>query len=139
MEPKYIFENYKTIAVYGMSKHPAKASHSVPAFMHKHGYKVIPINPKVDSILGLQAYTNLSAVPDEIDILNVFRPSEQVPEIVKEAVERHNSRGDIKLIWLQEGIKSDEAKALAEDNGIEFIQNRCIYKDYVNTGIADEN
>lgn len=134
-----IFENYKTIAVYGMSKHPAKAAHSVPAFMHNQGYKIIPINPKVESIIGLQAYKNLSEVPDEIDILNVFRPSEHALDVVKEAVERHNSRGDIKLIWLQEGIKSDEAKALAEQNGIEFIQNRCIYKDYVNTGVADEN
>ena len=133
---KEIFENYHTIAVYGMSKHPAKPAHSVPAFMLKKGYKIIPVNPSVDTILNLKVYSTLYDIPDEIDILNVFRPSEDVLKIVEEAVERHNQRGDIKLIWLQEGITSDLGNALAQLNGIEFIQNRCMYKDYVSLDVS---
>jgi hypothetical protein len=130
-----IFANYKTIAVYGMSKHPEKAAHSVPAFMKKKGYKIIPVNPSADIILHLKVYHNLLDIPDAIDILNVFRPSVDALKIVEEAIERHNLRHDIKLIWLQEGIVSEEAKNLAEDNGIEFIQNRCMYKEYVNLNV----
>jgi predicted CoA-binding protein len=132
---KEIFANYHTIAVYGMSKQPAKPAHSVPAYLLKQGYKIIPVNPTADFILDLQVYGNLHDIPDDIDILNVFKRSEDVLKIVEEAVERHNQRGDIKLIWLQEGIFSNEGKELAEANGIEFIQNRCMYKDFVNSDV----
>lgn len=129
-----IFSNNKTIAVIGMSKNTYKAAHTVPAFMMDQGYKVIPINPTVSEIMGLVSYSKLSDVPDTIDILNVFRPSEDVPDIVREAVERHKTKGDIKLIWLQDGIYCDESKSLATLNGIEFVQDRCIYRDYNNYG-----
>jgi len=131
-----IFESYETIAVYGMSKNPAKAAHSVPVYMHDQGYNVIPINPSVDSILELKAYPSLDEVPDKIEILNVFRPSEQALDVVKEAVKRHKEKGDIKLIWLQQGIESEEGKKLALDNGIEFVQNRCMYVEFINSGLG---
>ncbi|MCO5252420.1 MAG: CoA-binding protein [Candidatus Kapabacteria bacterium] len=131
-----IFESYETIAVYGMSKNTVKAAHTVPVFMYNQGYNVIPINPTVDKILKLKAYPSLDEVPDEIEILNVFRPSEQAFEVVKEAVERHKKKGDIKLIWLQQGIESEEGKKLALDNGIEFIQNRCMYVEFINSGLG---
>ena len=126
-----IFSKYKTIAVYGMSKQPSKAAHSVPAFMKKQGYNIIPINPTIDKILSLKCYSKLADVPDTIDILNVFRPSEDALGIIREAVQRRNTKGDIKLIWLQEGIFSPEGKQLALDNNIEFIENRCMYKEFV--------
>ena len=130
---KEIFERYKTIAVVGMSKNPAKASYSVPKFFIDNGYKVIPVNPTADEIDGIKVYKTLSDIPDIIEILNVFRPSDIALEVVQEAIERRKTKGDIKLIWLQEGIINDEAKKLAEDNGIEFIQDKCMYKLYEST------
>ena len=130
MNLKEIFESYKNIAVYGMSKNPGKAAYSVPKFFINEGFNVIPINPSTDEIEGKKSYSNINDIPDEIDILNVFRPSEQALEVVKEAIERKKSKGDIKLIWLQEGIYSVEAKVLAESNGIQFIQDKCMYKEY---------
>jgi predicted CoA-binding protein len=127
-----IFDKYKTIAVYGMSTNPAKPSHTVPVFMMGQGYNVIPVNPVADEIAGKKAYKKLIDIPEEIDILNVFRPSDHCLDVVKEAIERKNAKGDIKMVWLQEGIINDEAKALAEENGMEFIQDRCMYKEYVN-------
>jgi predicted CoA-binding protein len=126
-----IFDTCKNIAVYGMSINPLKPAHSVPAYMHKQGFNVIPINPKYNAINKIKTYPRLADVPEEIDILNVFRPSEAAYGIVEEAVERKKSKGDIKIIWLQEGIESEEGKKLAEENGIYFIQNSCIYKEYV--------
>ena len=132
-----IFSKYKTIAVYGMSRHPSKPAHSVPAYMMKQGYSVIPINPAMDEILSLKCYKNILDIPYDIDILNVLRPSSDTLEIIKEAVERRKIKGDIKLIWLQEGIFSPEGKILAEQNGIDYIENRCMYKDYVMVGIEE--
>ncbi len=115
-----------------MSTNTSKPSHSVPAFLHSKGYDIIPINPSADEIIGLKSHKNLKDVPDVIDILNVFRPSKDALAVVEQAIERFKSKGDIKLIWLQEGIINDEAKKLAEDNGIEFIQDKCMRKEYMN-------
>lgn len=126
------FDKYKNIAVYGMSINPEKAAHTVPVFLLKQGYNIIPVNPKYDIIAKQKAYSNLLDIPDEIEILNVFRPSEEAVEIVKQATERKKQRGDIKLIWLQLGISNEEAKQLARENGFEFIQNKCMYVEYMN-------
>jgi uncharacterized protein len=127
---KEIFDKYKTIAVYGMSKNPAKASNYVPALFVQNNYNIIPVNPTADEIDGLKCYHNLMDIPGEIDILNVFRPSEQAFAVVEEAVERKMQKGDIKLIWLQEGIINDDARELAESQGIEFIQDHCMMKEF---------
>lgn len=132
MNFKEIFDKYRNIAVYGMSSNPSKAAYSVPSFMHKQGYNIIPINPQADEINGLKVYKKLEDIPDKIDILNVFRPSEEALNVVTEAVERRRNKGDISLIWLQEGIINDEAKKLANENGIDFVQNLCMYKAYIN-------
>jgi len=125
-----IFTKYHTIAVYGMSKNPAKAAHSVPAFLLSKGYTIIPVNPSADMILNRRSYRNLKEVEEQIDIMEVFRPSEEALSIVQEAVERKKEKGDIAVIWLQEGIKNEEAKMLAEQNGIIFIQDHCMFKEY---------
>lgn len=127
-----IFDNYKNIAVFGMSTNPAKPSHTVPVFLLNQGYNVTPINPVADEIAGRKVCKNIMDVDGEIDILNVFRPSEHCLDVVKEAVERKKQKGDIKLIWLQEGIINYEAEELAKSNGIDFIQDKCMYKEYVN-------
>ena len=127
-----IYSSYKNIAVYGMSKNEQKPSNTVPVFLMNHGYNIIPINPTAEEIEGRKCYSKLSEVPDKIEILNVFRPYEQALDVVKEAIERKNGKGDVKLIWLQEGIINDEAKRLAEENGIDFVQDKCMRKEYMN-------
>lgn len=125
-----IFETYTSVAVFGMSTNPSKPAHYVPAFMIEKGYDVIPINPVAEEIAGRTAFKAISDIPEKIDILNVFRPSDQCLKVVEEAVNRKRRKGDIKLIWLQEGIINEEARKLAEDNGIDFIQNHCMMKEY---------
>lgn len=132
MTMKEIFDAYKNIAVFGMSTNPAKPSHTVPVYILNQGYNVTPINPVADEIAGQKVSKTIMDVEGEIDILNVFRPSEHCLDVVKDAVERKKQKGDIKLVWLQEGIINNEAKALAEENGIDFIQNKCMYKEYIN-------
>jgi uncharacterized protein len=130
MTIKEVFDNNKVIAVYGMSKNSMKAANYVPTYLREQGYTIIPVNPTADEIDGLKCYHSLADVPDTIDILNVFRPSEDIPQIVEEAITRKNSKGDIKVIWLQESIESEEGKAMAENNGIEFIQDKCMMKEH---------
>ncbi len=123
-----IFENNKNIAVVGMSTNSYKAAHTVPMFMQKVGYNVIPVNPMADDIRGLKSYKNLAEVPENIDIVNVFRPSEYAEKVVIEAIDRHKKNGDVKIIWLQEGIFTKNGKELAEENGIIYIEDVCMYK-----------
>lgn len=130
MEIKEILEKYKNITVVGMSSNPSKASHNVPRFMKSFGYDVVPVNPTVKEILGMTSYPDILSVPDKIEILNVFQRSEACLNVVQEAVERKNQKGDIDVIWLQEGIENEAAKELAESNGIVFVQDRCIYKEH---------
>jgi len=125
-----IFDTYKTIAVVGMSSNQVKPAFTVPVYFIRKGYNVIPVNPMAEEIVGKKCYPTITDVPEEIEILNVFRRSEDCLNIVQEAVERKKQKGDIKLIWLQEGIINNDAKALAEENGIEFIQNMCMFKEY---------
>ena len=125
-----VLKKYRTIAVYGMSKNPAKAGQSVPAFLLSKGYAIIPINPSVDMILNRRCYHNLKEVEEHIDIIEVFRPSEEAFSIVQEAIARKKEKGDVAVIWLQEGIQNEEAKMLAEKNGIIFIQDHCMFKEY---------
>ncbi|KPJ58821.1 MAG: hypothetical protein AMJ46_13465 [Latescibacteria bacterium DG_63] len=127
---RQLFRDYQTIAVYGMSRHPRKPAHLVPAFLRSKGYTVIPVNPHADEIIGLKVYSSLLEIPEDIDIVEVFRPSDQVMGVVKEALNRKKEKGDVKVIWLQEGIQNDEAKQAAEKMDVLFIQNRCMYKEF---------
>jgi predicted CoA-binding protein len=127
---KQIF-SFKNIAVVGMSDNPEKPSNRVPAYLMKQGYKIIPVNPTKNEIMGLKSYKSLLEVEDEIDVVDVFRRTEQVLEVVRDAIERKKQRGDIKAIWLQEGIVNDEAKRLAEENGLLFIQDKCMFREHL--------
>ena len=114
--------DYETIAVVGCSTTAGKAAHEIPAYMQRHGYRIVPINPFADEILDETAYDSVTDVPDEIDIVDVFRPSEEVAGIVDEVLERD----DAKVIWTQLGIKDDEAAQRAEAAGIDVVQDRCL-------------
>lgn len=130
MNYKEIFDSYDNIAVVGMSRHLEKPSFTVPSYMKKQGYNIIPVNPKAESIMKMKVYPDLISVTERIEIVNVFRPSNEALDIVKQAVERRKEKGDVEMIWLQLGIENEEAKKLAEENDIEFIQDTCMYVAY---------
>lgn len=123
---KEILMQSRTIAVYGMSRNPAKAAYQAPAVLKRYAFRVIPVNPFADEIMGERSYNSLAAIPDEIDIVDVFRPSAEALGVVKEALARHKERGDVRLIWLQLGIRNAEAERLAAAAGVPFVQNLCM-------------
>ena len=115
----------KNIAVVGMSKNPDKAAHYVPKYLHDRGYNIIPVNPTATEILGKKCYPTLLDIPVEIDIVDVFRPSEQVKPVIEESVKIKP-----KVIWLQEGIHNLEAETIAQKSGIKVIFNRCMLAEH---------
>jgi len=114
--------DHQAVAVVGCSTTPGKAAHDIPKYLIDHGYNVIPVNPFTDEIFGSTAYDSLSDVPDGVDIVDVFRPSDEVPGIVDEILERD----DVSALWLQLDITHDEAATRARDAGIDVVQDRCI-------------
>ncbi|WP_411963363.1 CoA-binding protein [Haloferax sp. YSMS24] len=117
--------DYETIAVVGCSATPGKAAHEIPAYMQRHGYRVVPVNPYHDEVLGETAYDSLADVPEDIDLVNVFRPSSEAGAVVDAAIERASERGDVKAVWLQLGIRDDDAAKRAREAGLEYVQNKC--------------
>ncbi len=115
----------KKIAVIGMSRHSNKAAHFVPKYLTEQGYDVIPINPMAEEILGKKSYPDISSVNSHIDIVDVFRPSEQVLSVVQDAIKIKP-----KVIWLQEGIHNLEAEELAKKHGIKIVYNRCMLAEH---------
>lgn len=117
--PYDILRDAKTIAVVGCSATPGKDAHEVPKFLTKHK-TIIPVNPSVTEIFGLKAYKTLADVPGPIDLVNVFRPSEEAPTIVRQAI-----AAGAKGVWLQTGLHNVEARRLAQEAGIEYVENAC--------------
>lgn len=114
------------VAVIGCSTTPGKAAHDVPAYLQDHGYGVIPVNPFADRVLGERSYDSLEEVPERIELVDVFRPSEEVEDIVDQVISRRNERHDVRGIWLQLGITDDESLKTAEDAGLLTTQDRCM-------------
>ena len=113
------------IAVVGMSKNSSKAAHYVPKYLLDHGYDITPVNPTTDEILGKKCYSSISEITDDVDIVDVFRPSDQVLSVVREAIKKKP-----KVIWLQEGIHNLEAEELARQSGIQIVFNRCMLAEH---------
>ena len=113
---------YSRVAVVGASATLDKAAHIIPAYLQRHGYEIIPVNPNVDELLDRPAYDSLSEVDEKVDIVEIFRPSEEVPDIVDEALERD----DVKAIWMQLGIRNDDAAKRAEATGLSVVQDHCM-------------
>lgn len=122
---KEILEKAKVIAIVGLSDNTERPSHRVGRFLKARGYSVIPVNPKYETVLGLKSYSSLSAVPDPIDIVDIFRKGEAVGPIVDEAIRKGAS-----VIWMQEGVINREAAQKAKDAGMEVVMDHCIYKQY---------
>ena len=117
--------NLKKVAVIGMSKHQEKAAHFVPKYLSENGFDIIPVNPNSDEILNKKCYKEINDIKDDIDIVDVFRPSEDVLQFVKDAIKKNP-----KVIWLQEGIHNEEAENLAREHGIDVIFNRCMLAEH---------
>jgi len=115
----------KKIAVIGMSRHPIKAAHFVPKYLSEQGFDITPVNPTANEILGKKCYPDISSVQDPIDIVDVFRPSEQVLPVIQNAIKKKP-----KVIWLQEGIHNEEAENLAREHGIDIVFNRCMLAEH---------
>jgi len=124
--PSDILTRYRTIAVVGMSKDPSKDAHTVPAYLMEKGYRIIPVNPTATEILGEKAYPNLSAVPEQYDIVNIFRPSDQVEPIVDEAIRA----GKAKVIWMQLGITNENAAKKARAAGMHIVMDVCMRTEH---------
>lgn len=125
-----ILENYRTVAVVGLSRNPGKDSHRVARYLKEKGYRIIPINPYTDEVLGERCYKNLLEMPEDvqrrIEIIDIFRPTEDVPPIVEEAVQLRERHGSPHVIWMQLGIVNEEAAKRAKRAGIAVVMDRCI-------------
>ncbi len=120
-----ILKNSKTVAVVGLSKDPGKESHRAAAYLQSKGYKVIPVNPTADMILGEKAYTSLLDIPGKIDVVDVFRPSEEVLPIVDQAIKKR-----AKTVWMQLGIVNEEAADKAAKAGMDVVMDRCMRTEH---------
>ena len=120
-----ILSSAKTVAVVGISTNPEKSAHYVPKYLQSKGYRIIPINPSAEEILGKKCLKSVSDIAEEVDIIDIFRPSEQVLPFVKEAISKKP-----KIIWLQKGIHNLESEELALENGIDVVFNRCMYEEH---------
>lgn len=120
-EIKDIFRSVKTIAVIGLSPDETKDSNRVAKYLQSVGYKIVPVYPKEDIILGEKVYRSLSEIPFAIDLVNVFRKPEFVSVVVDEALQR----GDVKIVWTQKGIVNNQAAQKAKENGLRVVQNHC--------------
>ena len=123
-----VFDNIKTIAIVGLSDDTKRPSYEVASYLQEKGFTIIPVNPNIETVLGAKSYPDLLSIPEEIkiDVADIFRKSELVLPHVKEALKR----GDIKTIWLQEGVENKEAEDLARSNGLNVVSNFCIMKTH---------
>lgn len=120
-----IFEESKTIAVVGLSSNPSRPSYSVARYLQSQGYKIIPVNPNEKEILGEKSYPDLVSIPDKIDIVDIFRRSEDVPPVVEQAI-----KIKARVIWMQEGIVNEESAKKASEAGLTVIMDKCMYKEH---------
>lgn len=126
-----IYEDSRTIAVVGASPDPNKRANVVPAYLAEQGYRIIPVNPNHDEIFGEQCYPTLLEIPEPVDIVDVFRPPEECPDIAGKAVQI-----GAKVLWLQLGITSEEAARIAETGGLAFIEDHCIGQMHAMLGLG---
>src|ERR1700728_613267 len=120
-----LLQRAKTIAVVGLSNNPLRPSHGVSAYMQGEGYRIIPVNPHIESGLGEKAYASLLDVPEKIDIVNIFRRPEFVEEVVNQAIQLK-----VPAIWMQEGVVHERAAEKARKAGIFVVMDRCILQDH---------
>ena len=126
MTAQEILKAYRTLAVIGLSSREARPSYGVSRYMQANGYRIIPVNPNETEVLGEKAYAHLSEIPEAVEIVNVFRRSEFVGEIVESAIQN-----GARCIWMQEGVSAESAAARAREAGLAVVMNRCILKEHM--------
>lgn len=131
---KEILTKYKTVAVVGLSRDPSKDSNRVATYLQSQGYRIIPVNPTTDEVLGEKSYTSLLDTPEEIqktiEIVDIFRPSADVPSIVEQAVELKERHDKPYVIWMQLGIINEQAAGTARAAGLTVVMNRCMMQEH---------
>ena len=120
-----LLKNSRTIAVVGLSCNALRPSHGVSAYMQSHGYRIVPVNPNIDDCLGEKAYRSRVEVPEKIDIVNIFRRSEFVEDVVDQAIQLK-----VPAVWMQEDVINEQAAAKARKAGILVVMDRCILKEH---------
>jgi hypothetical protein len=126
-----LLQTYDTIVVVGASVHPEKAAHAIPATMQRYGWRIIPVNPYAEEIFGERAYRKLADIPDgPIGLVNVFRPSQDTPDIARQAV-----AVGARALWLQLGIVSAEARRIADQAGLAYVEDRCLAVERARYGL----
>jgi predicted CoA-binding protein len=133
-----LLRNVKTIAVVGLSPQPARPSYRVAQAMQRYGYRIVPVRPLVDEVLGEKAYPSLADIPFPVDLVDVFRAAEHVPAIVEQCLALHSMQRPFltlphlpAAIWIQEGIVHEDAAQQAQAGGMTVVMDRCLLKDYV--------
>lgn len=125
---------WKTVAVVGLSKDPSRPSNDVATYLKSHGYRIVPVNPTVDEVLGEKSYKSLLDLPEqlkrEIDVVDIFRRAEDLPPIVDEAIQLHKSLGRPKAIWMQLGIVNEGSARKARESGLDVVMDRCMKIEY---------
>jgi len=125
-ELRALLKQVKTIAVVGLSPKPGRPSHTVAKAMQGFGFRIVPVRPALDSVLGEKAYASLAEVPHKIDLVDVFRAAEHIPAVVDECLALN-----LPAIWIQEGIVHEAAAEKARAAGMTVVMDRCLYKDYI--------
>ena len=126
MDTKEMLTKYRTVAVVGLSPDAGKPSHEVAAYLKRAGFRIIPVNPACQEVLGERCYPTLADVPGEVEIVDVFRRSEFLPEIVEQAIAK-----GARVVWMQEGVVNEEAARRAEEAGLEVVMDRCMLKEHI--------
>ncbi len=130
ISPREVLKKYKVIAVVGASKNPEKEAFTVLQYMKEHGYRIIPVNPTADQILREKAYPALSDMPPDlakqVEIVDVFRPSEELPTVAQQVVEMRKMYGRPFVFWAQLGLENEEAKRMLSKSGISYVMNACL-------------
>lgn len=129
-----ILKKHKTVAIVGLSREPEKDSHRVGGYLKAHGFRIIPVNPFADEVLGEKSYKSLLSIPPEIqktiEVVEIFRPSEEVPNIVDQAIRLKALHGTLQVVWMQLGIVNDKAAEAAKKAGLTVVMNKCMMVEH---------
>jgi len=130
VNPTEVMRRYKVIAVIGASKNPEKEAFTVPAYLHQHGYTIIPVNPTTDTVNGMKSYASLAEIPSElakkVDVVEVFRPPEEFPEVARQVAKMKEKTGRPYVFWGQLGLENDEAKKILAEAKVDYVMDKCM-------------
>ncbi len=138
VRPTDVMKKYKVVAVVGASKNPEKEAYTVPAYLREHGYTIIPVNPTTASIEGVKTYPSLAEIPADlakkVEVVDVFRPSEEFPQVARQVVEMKKRTGRPFVFWGQLGLENEEAKKMLQEANVDYVMDRCMRVEHARLG-----